>query len=544
MTRETIEVDVVCVGAGVATLAAALRLLKRARAAGTTPPSVVIFEKGAYPGAHVVSGAVLDTGALDELLEEPERRALPVEARVEHEAFYYLTARRGWRVPWLPGAMRSRGYPIVSLARVTAWLAELCARHGAEIYHDSAAAALVREGGRVVGIRLGDRGRDKSGARKPNFQPGAEVRARAVVLGEGAAGVLTERLVAEDGLAKGAHPPSYALGIKELYTLPARPERAGSILHTFGYPLDYHTYGGGFVYGINATEVAVGLVTALDYRDPRLRPHELFRRFKRHPLVQPLLAGGQVTEYGAKVIPEGGLHAVPELAADGALIVGDGAGLQDSSRLKGIHLAVRSGLAAGDALFACWSAQDWSRAALRRYPELLQASPEWRQMRVVRNVRASFRHGLLPGVWATGAALLTGGRLPPGRPRLEPDHAVLRPLGAAAGEDDTPAPGGRDPTQLDLLSDVYYSGTQHAEDQPGHLVIPHPERCAAECLPRFGAPCTRFCPAQVYELAPERDRIVIQPSNCLHCKTCKIKDPLQNISWELPEIGGPRHKRM
>lgn len=543
MTRDSMTVDIVCVGAGVASLSAVLRLMRRLKespGAGGKPPSVLVIEKGRQVGAHVLSGAILDPEALDEVLTIGEQGAMPVESVVTSEALYRLGARGALRLPWIPPPMRAKGFPLVSLAKFTQYVGQLCEKAGAEIHAGFTVAEFLKKDGRVVGVRIGDKGIDKQGNPKPNFEPGPDVYAKVVVLGEGACGALTEKLIEEHGLAKGANPQTYAIGIKELVELPSNPVRAGKVIHTFGYPHDYFTYGGGFVYCLNDKDVAVGLATALDYKDAGLNPHDLFRAFKRHPLVSRLIAGGKVTGYGAKVIPEGGFHSAPALAADGVLIVGDGAGLLDSLRLKGIHIAIQSGTAAGDTLFECWTKQDFSAAMLQGYPRRFRAMSGWRQMKRVKNVRACFALGAIPGLLGSAMSIFTGGLLPPGRFRIGEDWKGLRPSAGKPGAENTDRE-----LQMDRLSDLFFSGTEHEEDQPSHLKIPDPKICLEKCIPAYGAPCTRFCPAQVYTIAEDGSGIRIDASNCLHCKTCTIKDPFQNIEWGLPEGGGgPRYTRM
>jgi electron-transferring-flavoprotein dehydrogenase len=544
MTRDSMTVDVVCVGAGVASLATALRLLRRIGREGGSrkPPHVVVFEKGARVGAHVLSGAIMDPEPLADLLTAEELAALPVESRVKSEGLYRLTGKHAFRLPWIPPPMRNRGMPLISLTKLTQYLGGLCEAAGAEIYTGFPAAELLRSGGRVTGVRIGDKGVDRQGRHKPNYEPGPHVEARAVVLGEGPSGMLTEHLIAANGLA-GFNPPSYALGIKELIEIPTRPGLAGTILHTFGYPHDACTYGGGFVYCLSDTQVTVGLVTALDYRNPELNPHNAFRAFKAHPLIQSHIRGGRVIGYGAKMLPEGGFHSVPALVSDGVLVVGDSAGLLDSLRLKGIHIAIQSGLAAGDALFESWRSGDFSAGALAAYPRRFQAMSGWRQMKRVRNVRACFARGTLPGMIGAGLSVFVRGLLPPGRLRLAPDHAGMR--AKTEGGRGVEVPPADQDLQMDRLSDVYHSGTRHEEDQPCHLRIPNPERCWKECMPVYGAPCRLFCPAQVYHLAEDGRTIRMDASNCLHCGTCEVKDPLRNIEWHLPEgDGGPRYAGM
>ncbi|MFZ4397749.1 MAG: 4Fe-4S dicluster domain-containing protein [Kiritimatiellia bacterium] len=548
MDRDRMTFDIVGVGCGIATLSTVLRLLKRVRndgaASSRPPPSVLIIEKGASIGAHSMSGAVVDSESLADLLTLDEFTALPRFATVQKESFQYLTASKALRVPWVPPLMQAEGFPIVSLSAVTRYLAGLCEKAGAEIYCGFPAVELLRENGRVTGVRLGDKGVDKDGKKRSMFLPGADLMARTVILGEGACGFLSEQLIEQDQM-RGPNPQTYAVGIKELLEIPERKGSAGTIMHTFGYPLDSKTYGGGFVYCLSDTLVAVGMVTALDYRNPTLNPHDLFRLFKRHPRVQPFLAGGKVVEYGAKVLPEGGVHSVPGLVADGAILVGDAGGLCNSLRLKGVHLAVQSGLAAGDTLFACWQNGDWSKAALQKYPAQLQKSRGWKELEKIRNVRASFHFGTIPGMMSVGMSLGSAGMLPPGRLPLKPDWESMRALSSVTPCQLPPKTEGPESNQqLDKLSDVFFSKTHHEENQPSHLKIPDPEKCK-RCIPKYDAPCTRFCPAQVYVLNDDKQGVHIDFANCLHCKTCQIKDPLQNIQWTPPEGGGgPVYARM
>ncbi len=546
MTRpsEPLQTDILCVGAGVASLSTALALLRAHKKSGgdRLAPRVVILEKSRAIGNHVLSGSVIDPSAFDGLLDEEEIRRLPYEASVTSEAFcFLLDARRSFSIPWVPKMMRAHGYPIGSLTKLTRYLAMLCEAQGAEIYCGFAAAEWIEdESGRITGVRTGPRGLDREAKPKSNFAPPEEIHARAVVLGEGACGHLTERLIDRCKL-HARRPQSYALGIKEVIEMPDDPDRAGGILHTFGHPADTRTYGGGFIYHVSATQTMLGYAYGLDYSRPETDPHELFRRFKTHPAIARQIEGGKAVAYGAKVIPEGGLFSVPELATDGALIVGDGGGLLDSLRIKGIHMAMQSGRFAGEALAAAWLADDFSRDRLSAYGKALRASPVWTQLERVRNVRAPFSKHTVFGLAAAGAAWATRGALPWWMVRMEPDHAAMRPPrpGRALR---TEATVETTPLNPDRLTDVFMSGTIHDEDQPCHLHILDRKTCE-ECIERFDAPCQRFCPAEVYRL--EDGHIHIDFSNCLHCKTCQIKDPYANIEWTPPQGGdGPRYTRM
>lgn len=544
MERDTMSFDVVCVGCGVATLSTVLRLLKRAQGAQIATPSVMVIEKSASVGGHTLSGAVVDTAPMSDLLSPEEFSALPKYATVQEESFQFLTVSGSRRVPWVPPIMRAEGFPIVSLSAVTRYLAGLCEKAGAEIYSGFAAVELLRENGRITGVRLGDKGVSKTGEKRSNFELGPDLNARVVILGEGACGFLTEQLIEKERMA-GANPQTFAVGIKELIETPERKGVAGTIVHMFGYPLDTFTYGGGFLYCLSDTLTAIGMVTALDYRNPTLSPHDMFRLLKHHPGVQKFIANGKVIEYGAKVLPEGGLNSVPDLVADGAIIVGDSGGLCSSLRLKGVHLAMESGLAAGDTLFECLKNNDLSRTALMKYPERLSESSGWKELRKTRNVRSCFRYGSVPGIMGVGMSVFSGGILPPGRMSLEHDWEAMKKLASVMPCAQPPKVGEAEaPTQLDRLSDVFFSKTHHEENQPSHLKILDLEKCRT-CIREYGAPCTRFCPAQVYSLKEDREGITVDFSNCLHCKTCQIKDPLRNIQWTPPEGGGgPGYSRM
>jgi len=535
-----LQADILCVGAGVASLATVLALLRGVRArGGDKPPRVVVLEKSRAIGNHVLSGAVIDPHAFDGLLSDEELAQLPVEAHVTRESFHMLLGpHRAFSIPWVPPMMRAHGFPIGSLTRIARYLAMLCEKEGAEIYCGFPVVALIEDAdGRVIGARTGDKGVDRHGNPKPNFCPGEEIHARAVVLGEGGCGLLTERLIETRGLAA-SRPQTYALGIKELIEVPENPARAGEILHTFGHPADSNSYGGGFVYHVSATQVMVGYAYGLDYRRPEVDIHRMFRRFKAHPAIHRHIDGGKVVAYGAKVIPEGGLFSVPELVGNGAMIVGDGGGLLDSLRIKGIHMAMQSGRLAGETLAGAWMKDDFTASALGDYPRRLRKSRVWDELRRVRNVRAPFSKHMALGVAAAGCAWATRGALPWWRVAMHPDHATLRPQ----RNGNEPAAPPLSPTNPDRLSDLFLSGTRHDEDQPCHLHILDRAKCA-ECITTYGAPCQHFCPAEVYRL--EGDHIHIDFSNCLHCKTCQIKDPFRNIEWTAPLGGdGPRYTRM
>ncbi len=535
-----IETDVLIVGAGPAGLAAAIALRRR-----NASIRVLVLDKGRNPGSHVLSGAIIDSRRLGDLLTAEEIAQLPVEAHVVKESFRaILSPKRSVKIPWTPPMMSSMGYPVGSLARVAAYLAGIAEKEGAVVQTGYAVTELVEENGRIVGARTGEKGLDRHGRRKSNYLASEEIRAKATILAEGGAGILTDRLIAAKGM-QGVRPPTYALGIKELIELPTPDGRGGEVMHAFGFPSDLMTYGGGFVYHVSDRQVMVGYAYALDYRNPAADPFELFRRFKATAAVQSHIVGGKTVAYGAKTIPEGGYWAVPRPHAPGALIVGDGAGLVDSLRIKGVHLAIESGICAAAALAEAaaggWADAGADDATGERYFALLKRSEGWRELWRVRNVRAAFAYGAPVGAAAAGLAWLTRGVVPWWRVggRHE-DRDGLREMDARqtrGGQE----PGGGLPGP-DRLTDVFLSGTRHEEDQPCHLRIGNRAKCE-ECRRRFGAPCTRFCPAEVYRL--ESGGPEIDFSNCMHCKTCKIKCPYGNIEWLFPQGGeGPRYARL
>ena len=540
-TKQPIHTDILCVGAGVASLATALALLRTLKAQGKPLPRVTVIDKGRNVGSHVLSGAVIDPSGFKGLLTDAECEKMPIEARVSKESFHMLfNETKAMQIPWVPPMMQAHGYPVGSLTKLTQYFAQLCEKEGAEVYTGFAVTELIEDAkGRVVGVRTGDKGVDRDGKPKSNFTPGEEIFAKVVVLGEGACGILTDKLIKRKGL-EGRREQSYAVGIKEVVEVPADETRVGEIAHTFGYPSDWSTYGGGFVYHVSPTQVMICFAYALDYARPETDPHTLFRKFKAQPAVAAHIQGGKSVAYGAKVIPEGGYYSVPQGVADGALIVGDGAGLVDTLRIKGVHIAIQSGRAAAETLAECWNKGDFSLEALKPYGERLRQTEGWRQLKRVKNVRAPFSTNLILGVMSAGCAWATFGKLPFWQVPMAPDHEEMLPL--KGGRLPEPETVDATPTSPDRLTDVFMSGTIHDEDQPCHLKILDRAKCA-ECIKLYGAPCQRFCPAEVYRL--EEGHIHVDFSNCLHCKTCQIKDPFQNIEWTFPQGGdGPRYTRM
>ena len=498
-----LKADVLVVGAGPAGLACAIHLARRAE----RPLQIVVLEKSAHAGGHLLSGAVLRPDALERLLTPEEFASLPFGPVVVRDSFHALTPRGSFRLPFVPPKMRMKGLPLVSAAALGRALANIAADLGVEILFGQTADALVWDGARVAGVRCEDE----------------ILLAPATVLAEGPAGLLTRELFARHPESRGPNLQTHGLGLKEIVEVPPDPSAVGSVAHTFGFPLGLEVYGGGFIYRFDETHVALGLALALDYADPAVHPHELFRQWKRHPFVQAHVAGGRAVEYGARLVPEGGWHSLVRFDAPGAYVVGDAAGLVDTMELKGLHLAVESGMAAADAI-------------LRGEPIRREDVPSLAGLRRTANYRAAFRAGLPLGMAAAGAAWLTGGRIPGGRLAQRDDRAALRPRVGPAPPRDAPDNG---PLDLGVDSDLFLAHLRIREGSE-HIELSDAAKCR-ECFAAYSAPCTRFCPAAVY--AAEGDSIRIRAENCVQCRCCTLKCPFDNIRWDTPRHGvGPDYR--
>ena len=556
MERDTLDVDILIVGGGPAGLSAALRLASLQRREGGEPLAVAVLEKSRQSGSHMLSGAVLDPSALDELLPDWKTRGAPVETPVREDRIYYLTERFQLRFPVIPPPLRNHGNYLISVNRFVRWLSEQAEGEGIDIFTGFAGTEVLYEGDRVVGVRTGDRGIDKQGERKATFEPGVDIKAAVTIFADGVRGNLTKALIRKLRL-DGPSPQTYAIGIKELWEIPPDRVPLGRVVHTMGYPLRNEEFGGGFIYALPEGRLSVGFVVGLDYRDPLFDPHMAFQRFKQHPLVSAMLTGGQMTRYGAKALPEGGWYAIPRCHVDGALIVGDAAGFMNSIRLKGIHLAMKSGICAADTAFEAVRAGDVSSSKLATFRRLVNAGSLRRELYPVRNVHQAFGAGLFAGLAFAGLSLVTGGWWPRGLLSSEAGHERMVRL-ARYYRTERPDP---DDTSnavkvdrrvtFDKLTNVHYSGTRHDEDQPVHLLVADTDVCRTRCREEYGNPCVRFCPAHVYEMVDDGDgtgdgrRLQINASNCVHCKTCDIMDPYQIIDWVPPEGGGgPEYEGM
>ncbi|MHB2016141.1 MAG: electron transfer flavoprotein-ubiquinone oxidoreductase [Candidatus Xenobia bacterium] len=544
--REVLEVDVLFVGGGPGNLSGAVKLQRLLNAAGKEA-MVAVIEKGSEIGAHALSGAVLDPIALRELEPDFLAKGAPVTCEVKSEDIYMLTDSGQLKVPMVPPPMRNHGNYIISLGSLVRWLAKMAEEAGVNLFPGFAGVDLLVEDGKVVGVRTGDKGLNKQGQPGENYEQGIDIRAKVTVLGEGPLGTLTRIAQQRLGIQEGKNPQSYATGVKEIWEMPKGRTQPGSIIHTMGWPLDVHTFGGGFCYHDDKDRIAIGLVVGLDYADPYLDPHREFQRMKEHPLFKPMLEGGKLVHYGAKTIPEGGFYSVPRLASPGLLILGDSAAMVNVPKLKGIHYAMKAGLCAAETIMEAIAADDFSQAKLEAYSRRVENSYIWTDLKATRYFKEYFADGLFVGLMKSGISFYTNGNFPKGTGKGHADYKGMRKI-----QDLYPsgAPAHAEPRRFDKtltfpkLDDVYFSGTRHNEKQASHLIVHDFDLCRTKCKEEYGNPCERFCPASVYEMVPDGDgkKLMVNFSNCVHCKTCDIKDPYNNILWTPPEGGdGPNY---
>ena len=531
--REVMEYDVVTVGAGPAGLAFAIRLKQL-----KPDIRVCVIEKASTIGAQILSGAVIEPEPLNALLPEWGANPPPICVPVTKDEFWFLRdSARSIKSPVTPPQMHNQGNFIVSLGALCAWLAPQAEALGVDVLPGFAAASSVfDDDGAVAGVRIGDMGVAKDGSHKPGYTQGIDIKAPVTVLAEGCRGHLTKQLIARYQLDADCDPQTYGIGLKELWQLPEGRVETGKVMHTLGWPLDPMTYGGSFIYHLDHNRVAIGFVAGLDYEDPLFKPWEAFQQLKNHPLVKPLLEGGSILSAGARALMEGGWQSLPKVEMPGALLIGDSAGLLNVPKIKGTHQAIRSGMLAAEHLAAIGSATGFDAK--------LRASEVMTELRKVRNIRPGFHKGLWAGLanaaWETATAGLSPWTL-----KNHADWSAMKKL----EEYESPDRGCDERTlpPRDRLASVYFAATEYDENQPVHLQILEPDICTTRCTIEYGNPCTRFCPASVYEIVDDAAgiRLQINAANCVHCKTCDIKDPYQIINWVTPEGGsGPNYQNL
>ena len=538
--RESMEFDVVIVGAGPAGLSAAIRL---AQLSSAQPLNICVIDKAAEIGGQILSGAVLEPRALNELFPDWQQRQPPLHTPVTQDQFLFLTEKKSWRLP-PPPQMQNHGNYIVSLEQFCKWLGNEAENLGVNIFPSFAAVDVLHENNRVVGILTGDKGVDRFGKPKANYQPGMELRAKQVILAEGCRGSLTEKLFARFDLRKNADPQTYGLGIKELWEIPEELHRAGTVIHSIGWPLNQKTYGGGFVYHFGKNILSLGFIVGLDYQNPFLSPYEEFQCFKTHSFLRPLLEKGRRIAYGARSLVEGGLQSLPKLTFPGGLIIGDAAGFLNVPKIKGTHNAMKSGMVAAENIFSLLQTKETECV---NYLTQLKQSWLWDDLYRARNIRPALRWGLLPGLmYSAMDTYLLRGRAPWTLHHHLPDNAMLK---KAVQCKKIHYPKHDNKITFDRLSSVYLTHIQYAEDQPYHLKLKDRHGVPINInYKEYDSPEQRYCPAGVYEILfseKNEPRLQINGGNCIHCKACDIKDPTQNIVWTPSEGGsGPEYEMM
>lgn len=559
VTRDTMEVDVLIVGGGAAGLACAYRVATQieqhnqqiadGKITGEPIPEqmIVVIEKGSEIGAHSFSGAVLNPKALQELIPNYKELDCPLDSEVKKDAVYYLSNSSSFKLPITPPPFHNVGNYIISLSKFNRWLATQCESKGINIFPGFAAVEALYEGDRVVGVRTGDKGRDKAGNPKANFEPGLILKAKTTIFAEGTRGSLFKQVSKKLNLREGKNAEAFEEGVKEVIQMPAGTVEAGEVIHTMGYPLN-KSIGGTFIYTIPGDKIILGIVAYLDSKDPLLDPHRELQKLKTHPFIANKIKGGKVLTYGGKTLPAGGWYSMPKLYGHGFMVCGDSASMVDVQKLKGIHLAMKSGMMAADTAFEAIKQQDSSGEVLKSYETRVHDSYVKTELYRVRNFHQTLSKGFLASLPLIGLQEITGGRgLFDGMKSHEDAKTTLtvNEVWGAQGiqdpENKLPQPDGE--LMFDKLGSVYLTGTTHDEDSPNHLLLQNPDICRTVCEPQYKSPCNHFCPASVYEMVPSgveagKYDLQINYTNCIHCKTCDIKCPFENIDWTVPEGGG------
>ncbi|MFN7824203.1 MAG: 4Fe-4S dicluster domain-containing protein [Pseudobdellovibrionaceae bacterium] len=565
MTNEVMDVDVLIVGGGATGLSAALHLSQEiekhnsdvasGKKSGAQIPEqmIVVIEKAAEIGAHSFSGAVLKPTALAELIPNYKDEGCPLESEVTYDAVHYLGADFSFKLPITPPPFVNHGNYIISLSKFNRWLAEKCEARGINIFPGFAAVEALYEGEKIVGIRTGDKGRDKEGKPKANFEPGLILKSRCVIFAEGTRGSLFKQVSKKLKLRDGKNPEVFEEGVKEIIQMPAGTVTPGQVIHTLGFPL-HKSIGGTFIYTLPGDKIILGLVAYLDTRDPLLDPHRELQKLKTHPFIQKMIKGGKVIGYGGKTLPAGGWYSMPKLSGDGWMVAGDSASMVDVQKLKGIHLAMKSGMLAAETALQGMIQGDFSAATTATYEKKVHDSFIKSELYRVRNFHQTLSKGIFASLPLIALQEVTGGRglfdnMPAHEDAKTTDKFVdvWGPEPLEMVDNQLPKPDGE--LFFDKLSSVYLTGTMHDEDSPNHLLLQDGDVCRTVCEPKYKSPCTHFCPASVYEMVPAKNGqesqydLQINYTNCIHCKTCDIKCPFENIEWTVPEGGGgPRYR--